>query len=59
MIAKLVEFGVYEAPVAASAEIGQRYGAALQAVILGKQTPKEAMNEIAADYQKELDALSK
>lgn len=59
MIAKLVEFGVYEAPVATSAEIGQRYGAALQAIILGKQTPKEAMNEIAADYQKELDALSK
>jgi len=59
MIAKLVEFGVYEAPVATSAEIGQRYGAALQAIILGKQSPKEAMNEIAADYQKELDALSK
>jgi len=45
--------------VATSAEIGQRYGAALQAIILGKQSPKEAMNEIAADYQKELDALSK
>jgi multiple sugar transport system substrate-binding protein len=59
VIAKLVEFGVYEAPVAASAEIGARYGAALQAIILGKQTPKQAMDEIAPDYQKELDALSK
>lgn len=59
VIAKLVEFGVYEAPVATSAELGTKYGAALQAVILGKQTPKQAMDEIAPDYQKELDALSK
>lgn len=59
VIAKLVEYGVYEAPVAISAEIGSRYGAALQAIILGKQTPKEAMDEIAPAYQKELDALSK
>lgn len=58
VIAKLVEYGVYEAPVATSAEIGQRYGAALQAVILGVQTPQQAMDEIAPDYQKELDALS-
>ncbi len=58
VIAKLVEYGVYEAPVATSAEIGSRYGAALQAIILGVQTPKEAMDEIAPDYQKELDALS-
>ncbi|MGQ9491961.1 MAG: ABC transporter substrate-binding protein [Anaerolineae bacterium] len=59
VIAKLVEYGVYEAPVAISAELGSRYGAALQAIILGKQTPKEAMDEIAPAYQKELDALSK
>ncbi len=59
VIAKLVEFGVYEAPVATSAELGTKYGAALQAIILGKQTPKQAMDEIAPDYQKELDALSK
>ena len=59
VIAKLVEFGVYEAPVATSAELGNRYGAALQAIILGKQTPKQAMDEIAPDYKKELDALSK
>ncbi|MBM3127871.1 MAG: sugar ABC transporter substrate-binding protein [Chloroflexi bacterium] len=59
VIAKLVEFGVYEAPVATSAELGNNYGAALQAIILGKKTAKQAMDEIAPDYQKELDALSK
>ncbi len=59
VIAKLVEYGVYEAPVATSAELGTRYGAALQSIILGKQTAQQAMDEIAPDYQKELDALSK
>lgn len=59
VIAKLVEYGVYEAPVATSAELGTKYGAALQSIILGKQTAKEAMDEIAPEYQKELDALSK
>ena len=59
VIAKLVEFGVYEAPVATSAELGNNYGAALQSIILGKATPKAAMDAIAPDYQKELDALSK
>ena len=59
VVSKLVEYGVYEAPVATSAELGNRYGAALQSIILGKQTPKQAMDELAPDYQKELDALSK
>lgn len=59
VIAKLVEFGVYEPPVATSAELGNMYGAALQAIILGKKTAKEAMDEIAPLYQKELDALNK
>jgi len=59
MVAKLVEYGVYEAPVATSAELGNNYGAALQAIILGKKTAREAMDEIAPAYQKELDALSK
>jgi multiple sugar transport system substrate-binding protein len=58
VVAKLVEFGVYEAPVATSAELGQQYGAALQAIILGEQTAQEAMDEIAPIYQAELDALS-
>ena len=59
MVAKLVEYGVYEAPVATSAELGNNYGAALQAIILGKKTAKQAMDDIAPAYQKELDALSK
>lgn len=59
VIAKLVEFGVYEAPVATPAELGNNYGAALQAIILGKKTAKQAMDDIAPDYQKELDALNK
>jgi multiple sugar transport system substrate-binding protein len=58
VIAKLVEYGVYEAPVATSAELGTKYGAALQSIILGKQTAQEAMDEIAPEYQKELDALN-
>ncbi len=58
VVAKLVEFGVYEAPVAVSAEIGQQYGAALQSIILGEQTAQEAMDEIAPAYQAELDALN-
>jgi multiple sugar transport system substrate-binding protein len=59
VIAKLVEFGVYESPVATSAELGNNYGAALQAIILGKKTAKQAMDDIAPEYQKELDALAK
>ncbi len=59
VIAKLVADGVYEAPVATSAELGTKYGAALQSIILGKQTPQEAMDQIAPEYQKELDALNK
>jgi ABC-type glycerol-3-phosphate transport system substrate-binding protein len=58
MVAKLVEYGVYEAPVATSAELGTQYGAALQAIILGKQTAQQAMDAIAPAYQKELDALN-
>lgn len=59
VVAKLVEFGVYEAPVATSAELGTKYGAALQSIILGKQTAQEAMDQIAPEYQKELDELNK
>ena len=58
VIAKLVEYGVYEAPVATSAELGAQYGAALQAIILGESSAQEAMDAIAPAYQAELDALS-
>ncbi|MCI0475379.1 MAG: extracellular solute-binding protein, partial [Anaerolineales bacterium] len=59
VIAKLVEFGVYEAPVATPAELNNNQVAAWQAVILGKQTAKQAMDALAPDFQKELDALNK
>jgi len=59
VIAKLVEFGLYEAPVATSAELNNNQVAAWQAVILGKQTAKQSMDALAPDFQKELDALNK
>lgn len=55
VIAKLVEFGVYEVPVAVPAEVGTNYGAILQAVILGEMTGQEAMDAIAEEYQAALD----
>lgn len=57
IIAKMVEYGVYEAPVAVPAEVGTEYGAALQEVILGAKTAEQAMNDIAPIYQKALDEL--
>ncbi|RPI86571.1 MAG: sugar ABC transporter substrate-binding protein [Chloroflexi bacterium] len=55
VIAKLVEYGVYEVPVVVPAEVGTNYGAMLQAVILGEMTAQEAMDEIAPEYQAALD----
>lgn len=57
IIANLVEFGVYEAPVPISAELNARYTEALTAIVTGQKTPAEAMNEIAPVYQAELDAF--
>lgn len=57
VIADLVEYGVYEAPVPVSNEINTMYGAALQSIILGQQTAQEALDEIAGPYQAELDAI--
>lgn len=57
VIAKLVEFGVYEASIPTSAELNARYTEALTAIVTGQKTPKEAMNEIAPAYQAELDAF--
>ncbi|MBO9394109.1 sugar ABC transporter substrate-binding protein [Caldilinea sp.] len=58
VVARLVEYGIYEAPVATSAELGSMYGAALQAIILGEKSAQQAMDEIAPLYQAELDALN-
>lgn len=57
IIAKLVEYGVYEAPVAVPAEVGTQYGAALQEVILGAKPAQQAMDDIAPIYQAALDEL--
>ncbi len=59
VIAKLVEFGVYEVPVAVPAEVGTNYGAMLQAIILGEMTGQEAMDAIAEEYQAALDEANK
>lgn len=59
MIAKMVEYGVYEAPVAVPAEVGTQYGAALQEAILGTKSAEQAMKDIAPIYQKALDDLNK
>jgi multiple sugar transport system substrate-binding protein len=59
VIAKLVEFGVYEVPVAVPAEVGTNYGAALQSIILGETTAQEAMDAIAPEYQAALDEANK
>jgi multiple sugar transport system substrate-binding protein len=58
IVAKLVEFGVYEAPVATSAELYNNQVAAWQSIILGKQTAQQAMDALAPAFQKELDALN-
>lgn len=55
VIARLVEYGVYEVPLAVSAEVGNNYGAALQAIILGEMTAQEAMDAIAPEYQAAID----
>ncbi len=59
VIAKMVEFGIYEVPLAIPAELQANYTAALQAAILGQKTAKQAMDDIAPDYQKVLDDLNK
>jgi len=56
IIARLVEFGVYEAPVNISQELSDRHAEAFKSIMLGQKTPKEAMDEIAPIYQQELDA---
>jgi len=59
VIAKMVEYGVYEAPVAVPAEVGTQYGAALQEIILGTKPAEQALNDIAPIYQAALDELNK
>jgi len=43
--------------VATSAELGQNYGAALQAIILGKKSAKQAMDEIRPNVEQQLTLI--
>jgi len=56
VVARLVSFGVYEAPVATSTDLRVQWEMAMQDVLTGKQTAQEALDGIAATYQAELDA---
>ncbi len=56
VIARLVSFGVYEAPVATSSDLRVAWETAMQDVLLGKQTALEALDGISTTYQAELDA---
>ncbi len=57
IIARLVEFGVYEAPVPVPPEVGQKYTEALTQIVTGEKNPGEAMDEIAPLYQQTLDEV--
>ena len=57
VIARLVEFGVYEAPVGVPPEVGELYTQLLTRIVTGEKTPQEAMDEIAPVYQQALDKI--
>jgi len=60
LVAKAVQYGVYEVPTEVPNEIqNTQFVAALQSVILGQKKAQEAMNEIAVPYQKALDEVNK
>lgn len=55
IIARLVSFGLYEAPTSIPNDLRLRWETELQSIILGIKTPQQAMNGIAPDYQQALD----
>ncbi|MBI5563821.1 MAG: sugar ABC transporter substrate-binding protein [Chloroflexi bacterium] len=55
VVAKLVSFGIYEPVASLSIELRMRWETALQAVLLGKVTAQQALDDIAPAYQAELD----
>ena len=57
VIARLVEFGVYEAPVGTPPEVSELYTQLLTQIVTGEKTPQEAMDEIAPLYQQTLDEI--
>ena len=59
VIARLVSFGIYEPAVPISNELRTRWEIALQAVLLGRQAARQALDAIAPAYQAELDQISR
>jgi multiple sugar transport system substrate-binding protein len=59
IVAKLVSFGIYEPVASLSLELQTRWEVALQAVLLGKVTARQALDGIAPAYQAELDRANK
>ncbi len=55
-IARLVEYGIFEAQTGISNQLRDRYREALRQIAQGEKLPQEAMDEIAPVYQQELDA---
>jgi multiple sugar transport system substrate-binding protein len=59
VVAKLVSFGIYEPVASLSVELRTRWETTLQAVLLGKATAQQALDDIAPAYQAELDQNNK
>ena len=59
IVAKLVSFGIYEPVASISSDLRQRWETALQSVLLGKVTARQALDDIAPAYQAELDLANK
>jgi len=55
VINAMVASNIFEFPFAIPSELKANYYAALQSIILGQQTPQEAMDAIAPEYQAALD----
>lgn len=55
IVSRLVVYGIYEPPVGISDELSEQVQLALQSILLGEKTAQQAMDEIAAPYQQELD----
>jgi ABC-type glycerol-3-phosphate transport system substrate-binding protein len=55
----LVSFGIYEPVASLSTELRTRWETTLQAVLLGRQTAQQALDDITPAYQAELDQANK
>lgn len=58
IVAKLVSFGIYEPVIDISPGVRLQWETALQSVLLGQKTARQALDEIAPIYQAELDRVN-